>query len=305
MRRTRERSDILPADVVSRFIQSHRLPDEFRRHIANHYLPLASWVFERRASNETILLGINGAQGTGKSTLADFLGLALEARHGWRVAVLSIDDFYLTKAERSALADEVHPLLKTRGVPGTHDTSMLSRHIEQLRHLGEGEEYRLPRFDKSRDDRMRESQWPRIGGPVDLIILEGWCVGSIAQDDADLGRSINELERVKDATGEWRAYANDRLASDYAHVFAELDALVFLKAPSFDAIYRWRLEQERKLAATAPASASGIMNESQIAEFIRYYERITRSNLQHLPQTADVVFELDEQHSIVGSRYRD
>ena len=252
-----------------------------------------------------MLLGINGAQGTGKSTLADFLKLALETQRGWRVAVLSIDDFYLTKAERAALADQVHPLLKTRGVPGTHDTDLLSRYLDDLRSLAEGEEHRLPRFDKARDDRMDESQWPLVSGPIELIILEGWCVGSVSENETDLTQSINELERYKDPAGDWRAYVNDRLASDYARLFAQLDALIFLQAPSFDAIYRWRLEQERKLAASTPAGASGIMSESQIAEFIRYYERITRSNLRQLPRSADVVLELDEQHNIIGTRYRD
>lgn len=252
-----------------------------------------------------MLLGINGAQGTGKSTLADFLKLALETQRGWRVAVLSIDDFYLTKAERAALAAQVHPLLKTRGVPGTHDTDMLSGYLDDLRSLAEGEERRLPRFDKARDDRMGEAQWPLVSGPVELIILEGWCVGSISQDKMDLDQSINEFERDKDPAGDWRAYVNDRLSSDYARLFAQLDALIFLQAPSFDAIYRWRLEQERKLAASAPAGARGIMSECQIADFIRYYERITRSNLQRLPQNADVVLEFDEQHNIVRSRYRD
>ena len=250
-----------------------------------------------------MLLGINGAQGTGKSTLADFLKLALEQQHGWHVAVLSIDDFYLTRAERQALAADVHPLLATRGVPGTHDVGMLSHCLDTLRDLAAGEDTALPRFDKAEDDRAAEADWPRVAGPVDLIILEGWCVGSVAQEDAELDAPINALERVRDATGEWRRYANERLRTDYAQLFARLGLLVFLQAPGFDAIYRWRLEQEHKLAA-AVRDASAIMTDEQVAEFIQYYERITRNNLLRLSQSADVVFELDEDHGIVGGRYR-
>ena len=143
-----EKPRTLAPDIVSDFLRSHRLPDEFRTLITDHYFPLASWVFEHCASNKPMLLGINGAQGTGKSTLADFLKIALETQRGWRVAVLSIDDFYLTQAERAALGDQVHPLLRNRGVPGTHDTAMLSRHVDDLRSLAEGEERRLPRFDR-------------------------------------------------------------------------------------------------------------------------------------------------------------
>lgn len=107
-------------------------------------MPLVSWLVERRSA-ATMLLDINGAQGTGKSTLADFLQRVLESERAWRVAVLSIDDFYLTKAQRSDLAISVHPLLVVRGAPGTHDTQMLSRCLDKHRTLRPGELARLPR----------------------------------------------------------------------------------------------------------------------------------------------------------------
>ncbi len=273
--------------------------------IEEHYLPLTLWVAERRSPGEKLLFGINGAQGTGKSTLADFLKLGLESGCQWRVAVLSIDDFYLTKAERHELSETIHPLLATRGVPGTHDMKLLSQSLDDLRALGEGERYRLPRFDKAQDDRADEQTWPSVTGPLDLVILEGWCVGSIAQDDSELAEPVNALERDEDPAGEWRRYVNDHLASDYADLFAQLDALVFLMAPGFEAIFRWRLEQEQKLVAAAPEDASSIMSEQRIEEFIQFYERITRDNLERLPGIADVVLELDESHDCVASRYRD
>src|SRR6185437_8649015 len=70
-----------------------------------------------------LVLGLCGAQGSGKSILARSLADRFASR-GRRVAVLSLDDLYLTKAERSRLAQEVHPLLGTRGVPGTHDVAL-------------------------------------------------------------------------------------------------------------------------------------------------------------------------------------
>lgn len=250
-----------------------------------------------------MLLGINGAQGTGKSTLADFLKLVLESSYEWKVAVLSIDDFYLTKAERHELAQTVHPLFETRGVPGTHDVAMLNECLDRLRSLGPDDTCHLPRFEKARDDRADPSGWPIATGPIDLIILEGWCVGSVAESGAALTRCVNALEREQDPSGDWRRYANDRLNSDYASSFSKLDALVFLQAPSFDAIYRWRLEQEQKLAASAPSNASGIMSREQVAVFIQYYERITRNNLAVMPGVADVVLELNEAHDCVASHY--
>jgi len=269
--------------------------------IGECYLPLITWIVSRRKPDGAMLLGINGAQGTGKSTLADFLELGLRSMHGWRVAVLSIDDFYLTKTQRAELAATVHPLLATRGVPGTHDVRMLSDCLSRLAMLGDGQQYRLPRFDKSRDDRADATEWPAVIGPLDLIILEGWCVGSTAEEDVSLVDPVNDLERDEDPSGTWRRYVNDQLRESYMPVFTKMDALVFLQAPSFDAVFRWRLEQEQKLAKTS-GDAPGTMDAVAIARFIQFYERITRTNIGRLPDSSDVVIELDEQHNCVAWR---
>ena len=244
------------------------------------------------------MLGINGAQGTGKSTLADFLCLATESMFEWRVAVLSIDDFYRTREERQALCQAVHPLLRTRGVPGTHDTDMLARYLGRLRQLNEDECIALPRFDKAADDRADESRWPVVRGPIDLVILEGWCVGSVAQPNSELRLPINSLERKEDPDGAWRSYVNDQLKANYKQIFDQLDYLIFMRAPSFDAILRWRVEQEEKLADVSPKGSSGLMSREQIERFLQFYERLTRANLAALPNCADVVFSLDATHSI-------
>ncbi|MEE8495895.1 MAG: kinase [Xanthomonadales bacterium] len=293
---------MLSSRQIDAFIAQHRLPDKFRDLIKLHYLPLVSWVLSQRHPGEALFVGINGAQGTGKSTLADFICLALELGANWRVAVLSIDDFYLTRAERKQLGQRIHPLMETRGVPGTHDMQMLANCVEQLKLLESGASLALQRFDKSRDDRANPDIWPLINGPIDLIILEGWCVGSRPQPEDDLAGPINLLEQKQDASGEWRRYVNDQLEGIYADLFAQLDRLIFLQAPNFDAVFHWRLEQEKKLAATAD-NAAGIMNSEQLAHFIQYYERLTRANLATLPGTADVVLALDENHDCVRSCY--
>ena len=293
------------AAQLDRFIAEHSLPDSFRGTATNFYEPLAAWLRRRLANGAPYLLGINGAQGTGKSTLAAYLALAIGDSSERAVAVLSIDDFYLTKAERRTLAQTMHPLLATRGVPGTHDIPMLRDCLARLRGLGQGERGRLPRFDKATDDRANRSSWPTVTGPVGLIILEGWCVGSVAEPDAGLEDPVNVLEAECDANGRWRRYVNEQLRGDYARAFAELDALVFLQAPGFEAILRWRIEQERKLAASAAGHAGGVMSDDQLREFIRHFERITRNNLDSVRSNADIVFELDEYHDCVASHYRE
>ena len=288
-------------DRLQDFLARHRLPAAFLDTARRFLLPLAARLPSFRTARGPLMLGINGAQGTGKSTLADFLAMASAELFGWRSAVLSIDDFYLTRSERQALGRDVHPLFATRGAPGTHDTSMMRDTLDRLRDLGPGARLELPRFDKAIDDRAADG--PEVTGPLDLVIFEGWCVGSTAQDEAAMPEPVNALEREEDPDATWRTMANRKLAADYEPVFAMLDVLVFLAAPSFDAVYRWRLEQEQKLAARSAGSA--IMEEAEIEKFIAFYERLTRHNLDTLPLQADAVLTLDEDHAVVAARYSD
>lgn len=296
---------MLKPQTLERFMADRHLPESFLATATGCYEALAQWLDARLRRDATFLLGINGAQGTGKSTLADYLSLAIGESGERIVATLSIDDFYLTRAERRALAEQVHPLLAVRGVPGTHDVPMLRACLDRLRELQPGERCRLPRFDKATDDRAPEASWPGVEGPVDLVILEGWCVGSVAEPDAGLDMPVNALEETQDAHGRWRRYVNGRLRTDYAGIFAQLDALAFLQAPGFDAILRWRVKQERKLAASAAPHAPGIMSDDEVREFIQYFERITRNNLATVRSNADIVLELDEYHNCVASHFRE
>jgi len=290
---------MITKQAIGDFILRHQLPDKFHRLINEHYDFLVHWLVQKRQKGQVLLLGISGAQGTGKSTLADFLQLMLEENESWHVALLSIDDFYYTKAERKQLSEETHPLLLTRGVPGTHDIQSLRGCIEQLRNLGPDNKLSLPQFSKAQDDRGAVETWPVITGPIDLIILEGWCVGSTPQEPDTLLQPINKLERDLDPTGKWRNFVNRQLQDEYAVVFAELDALFFLQTPNFETAFRWRLEQEEKLASRSPDNSTGIMDRAQIAYFMEHYERLTRANLISLPGIADIVLELDENHDCV------
>ena len=70
--------------------------------------------------------------------------------------------------------------------------------------------------------------------------------------------------------------------------------LVFLKVPSFDCVYKWRLLQEKKLQLTSKGKK--IMSPLQVREFIMYYERITMQMLKDLSCKAQVVLFLDKLH---------
>lgn len=285
------------------FCKAHRLPDSFRRVAVEHYVPLARWLLET-SWRITPIIGICGAQGTGKSTLAEFLAATLNGLAGWSVAVLSMDDFYLSRAERIELSRGVHPLLATRGPPGTHDCEMMGEYLQRLRHLGDGQSMALPRFDKSRDDRAPSDTWPRVAGPLNAIILEGWCLGVPPQEASELITPVNDLEARHDGDARWRTHVNDRLRDDYADVFSQLDRLVFLQTPGMDSVLRWRSEQENKLIANTSARQPGIMNEPQLREFVQHFERLSRVAMAELPKVANVTLMLDSSHQIREINYR-
>lgn len=278
------------------------MPDDFQRIAGEHYLPLITRALEAKTERGVKVLGINGAQGTGKSTLALLMRRVMSEIHGCNVAVLSIDDFYLTRAERRKLAREVHPLLQTRGVPGTHDVEFLLSTLDRIASLQAGENVSIPRFDKRTDERADVAGWTVLVGPVDLVILEGWCVGTRAQDERALDQPVNMLEKSEDPTGTWRRFVNTQLQQRYADINARIDYLVFLKTPDFESVLRWRIEQESRLRGAAD-SGTAIMSDVEISEFIQHYERLTRHNIVSLPEIADAVLELGRDHQCVASYY--
>lgn len=236
------------------------------------------------------VLGLCGAQGSGKSTLADALKARMEAQ-GCATALLSIDDLYRTRAEREILARDVHPLLRTRGVPGTHDVAL---GLDVIARLARGEGALLPRFDKGADDRCPQAGWERAAADTRLLILEGWCVGARPQAQAALDAPVNALERLEDGDGRWRRFVHDALAGDYQALFARIDMLVLLAAPGFDVVLRWRTEQEQALRARTGHG----MHDAQVARFIAHYERLTRHILAEMPGRADMVVALDEARGV-------
>ncbi|WNO52401.1 adenylyl-sulfate kinase [Stakelama saccharophila] len=247
----------------------------------------------RDIARRPIVLGLCGAQGSGKSTIAATLERRLR-ESGTNVATLSLDDLYLTHTQRRQRARNVHPLFATRGVPGTHDIALGEAIFAAL---DAGAPTRLPRFDKSSDDRARADERPILELPLDVLIFEGWCVGAQPQPAEALASPINMLEADEDPDGIWRRYANDALARPYQRLFARIDRLVLLAAPSFAVVRRWRLEQEEALRRDRPHGRA-LMDRSAIDRFIAHYERLTRHILIEMPDRADLVLRLDEQRRV-------
>ncbi|WP_029916777.1 kinase [Caulobacter sp. UNC358MFTsu5.1] len=277
-------------DWLTAFLRDENLPADFAVEIERLHAPLADRI-AAVAMGPAFVVGICGPQGSGKSTTVRVVAALLEAR-GLKTATLSLDDLYLPLADREALARDVHPLLRTRGVPGTHDVALGLAVLDGL--AGEGGTA-LPRFDKAADDRAPVETWPVVEGPVDVVLLEGWCVGARPEPSEALAAPVNALERERDPDATWRAHVNAALAGPYRALFGRLDLLVLFAAPDFATVLAWRREQEAKLRArlAETGQAGRAMSDDEVAVFVQHYERLTRHIAREMPPRADIVIALD------------
>ena len=287
--------------VFKSLLAQEKIPEDeaFIESLKCLYIPLCAWLV-RQQKDKALIVGINGSQGSGKSTLSRILAAILELGFNKKIVSFSIDDLYLSRDQRTKLAEEVHPLLKTRGVPGTHDVALGISILNQLIQ-GNGSKLLIPMFDKSIDDRIPESSWTRVSTDCDIVIFEGWCVGSVAEDQQALQLPVNELEKLEDTDAVWRNFVNHQLQSDYADWFSLIDILVMLKIPDFKKVYEWRKLQEQKLKASLVDNQTvtdKTMSETEIERFIMHYERISRHTLNEMPARADVVIALGDNHRV-------
>ncbi len=238
------------------------------------------------------VLGVSGAQGSGKSTLCRRLAARLEADHGLSTVVLSIDDVYRTRAERRALGRAVHPLCAVRGLPGTHDVGLALRVLDALAAASPDATTEVPRFDKAHDDRVPRRDFDRVVGRPDVVLLEGWCVAAVP--GPPWTGPMNAREARDDPDGTWVRWSERALAVDYPPLWRRLDALLFIASPSWEAVVAGRCQQEASLArrlrdAGRAEDAVGLMTEAQVVDYVALFERKTRQLLAELPAVADWV----------------
>lgn len=279
------------------FLTEHQLQQSYIESAQQWFNPIVDDLVKHSNSATPLFVSINGSQGSGKSTLASYLDHTLTHLYHKRVVVMSIDDFYLDKLTRQQLATKVHPLLQTRGVPGTHNLPLWQ---DVMTALTLGQPCLIPRFNKALDDPYPKTEWQTVLGNVDIVIVEGWCMQIPPQLDEMLLPGINQLEQNLDPDLVWRRFVNHALVQ-YQTLFQRFHYNIMLKAPSFSVVHTWRLEQEEKLAARCERTNEknlSIMSDAQIAKFVAHYQRLTEHALQVLPQLSDVVYALDTQRNI-------
>ncbi|MGD8931153.1 MAG: hypothetical protein PVI52_01190 [Chromatiales bacterium] len=301
--------------LLEQFCREEHIPGSLEQELWHIYLPFAQWIIRRasRVRHErtgAYILGINGAQGSGKTTINHILQLILRAGFHCKVVGFSIDDLYDTYPQRLQKGRQISPILARVRGPGTHD---LDLGIEILDRLIEGKATRIPRFDKSlahnQGDRVSESAWLEVSEAQDIVLFEGWNVG---EAPFSAGGHDQPFEKLRDGEGfrNWRDYYMAALEDNergYAALFNRLDDLVMIRIHDFGEVYKNREQAEAKLRRRIERQASeggvtegmSAMTQEEVRRFVDHYEPWTRHMLREMPVRADLVLWMGSGHRIM------
>ena len=290
-----------------KFIKSQETPKEKFKNkekmIKSFLIPLSFWISNRTNKSKPYLIGLAGGQGTGKTTISSILKIILTKYFKLNVFKISIDDLYKTQKDRIKLSKKIHPLLMTRGVPGTHDINFIFDLLKKTKSKRFNHQ-RLPKFNKAIDDRLKKKSWYLVKKVPDVIIFEGWCVGARAEQNTTLKKPINPLERTEDKNLGWRKYVNSQLQTKYKKLFSKLDCLIFLKAGNFKLLQSWRLKQEALLKLNSKNKAnSKVMSKNEVLKFMQTYQRVTQNMFKFAPKYSSIVLNLNSNHQIKSIKY--
>ena len=274
------------------------------RMLKSYLIPLCFWISEKTNKKKPLIIGLSGGQGTGKTTITSIVSLILKKYFKLNVFKISIDDFYKTRNERKKLSISKHPLLMTRGVPGTHDCKIIFKFFKKIKNKNFNQ-FKLPKFDKSIDDRCPKKLWYKINSRPDVIILEGWCVGAKAQKNSQILKPINSLESSKDLSLVWRKYVNNQLKKQYKSLFKQLNEIIYLRANNFKVLQQWRIKQEKRLWLKSKNKKNlRIMSRGDIINFMQTYQRITQNMFKDVPKYASIIMKLNSNHQINSIKFK-
>ncbi|MBH09478.1 MAG: kinase [Candidatus Marinimicrobia bacterium] len=279
-------------ETTSKLAHSIGVENISKQYFYEILLSLASKIRNAKGNNnKSVIIGLSGGQGTGKSTISTLIDHILNHYLDIKVMTLSIDNFYFSKEIRMEMAHEIHPLCRTRGVPGTHDTCLLKEKIDSLSNADSNTKTIIPVFSKIFDNYEPKENWNIFFGRPDIILLEGWCIGAKAIEDNEWYPPINSLEKKFDPKSEWAKWSNTALKNEYQDIFETIDMLIMIKESSIENIYQNRWKQEKTLKKLNKSTK--IMSKSSVNEFVMHFERLTLHMLNTMPDYADVVIKKD------------
>ena len=291
-----------------KFISSQETKkDKFKnkdKMIKSFLIPVSFWISNKTNKKKPLMIGLAGGQGSGKTTISSILTLILQKYFKLKVFKISIDDFYKTRKDRKYLSKNKHPLLMTRGVPGTHDIDLMLKFFKKVKSKS-FKNLTVPKFNKAIDDRCKKNLWYKLKSKPDVVIFEGWCVGAKAQKASELKKSINSLEKVYDQKLEWRSHVNNQLKTKYKTLFNQLDGLLYLKAKNFNLLRKWRLKQERKLWIQKKNKKNlKIMSSGDVINFMQTYQRITQQMFKDAMKSSSIIMNLNSNHQIQKIKFK-
>ena len=291
-----------------KFIKSQETKADKFKHkekmIKSFLIPLCFWINKKSTKKRPFFVGLAGGQGTVKTTISSLIKIILTKYFKLKVFRISIDDFYKTRKERINLSKRVHPMLLTRGVPGTHDINMMLNFFKKAKSK-KFKRLKLPTFNKAIDDRFSKKLWYDLKVRPDVVIFEGWCVGAKSEKNNTLKKTINSMEKAKDQKQIWRKYVNQQLKLKYKNLYSQLNCLIYLRAKNFSLLQKWRLKQERKLWIKSKIKSNlKIMSRGDVINFMQTYQRITQNMFRHMPKYASIIFNLNTNHQIKSALYK-
>ena len=260
-------------------------------------IPIAVYLNSLEKTAKPLLIGLTGGQGSGKTTLSDFVQLTLKKGFKKRTTGFSIDDIYKSQNDRELLGKKIHSMCKVRGVPGTHDVDLGIKTIDSLNFATNEMITSIPVFSKPLDKHLPESEWVQFKGKPDFIFFDGWFCGAKPISEKNWSPPLNELEEKQDPDGVWSKWYNRELSGDYQELFNSFDILLMIKVPSMEHIFESRWIQEKTLEKnlTDPEMKKKIMTKEEVIHFVMHYERLTRYVLEEIPKFADIVLYRDNE----------
>lgn len=259
----------------------------------NLWLPLALRLADQqRTVGRSLIKGVLGGQGTGKTTLGHILSRILEVL-GYRTLGFSLDDLYKTHAERLQL-HERDPRLIWRGPPGTHDIELGIQVLDTIQQATVGQSIAVPRFDKSLHQGSGDRVAPEVVKDIDIVLFEGWFVGAHPVDPVCFDNAPEPINTELD-----RRFARDMncCLQTYLPLWKRLDGLIVLHPTDYRLSKEWRKQAERAMRASGKPG----MSDDEVDAFVEYFWKALHPELFITPlmkqaHATDLVIEIDEHH---------
>ena len=261
--------------------------------LSNKIAKLYVDLFNQIKNKKTLMIA--GSQGSGKSTLSIQIKKYFKKFYFKSVVILSIDDFYLSSYQRKQLAKKLKTnLFDTRGVPCTHNLKLLIETVDKLKR--NNFPVYVPIFDKVTDNKKKHN---RIINKADLIILEGWCVGSKPINPKYLKKNINDLEKINDPNMIWRTAYNQALV-EYQKLFNKFNYYIFIKLPNWQYVINWKYKQELGLRSLRRDNHL----KKKLFLFIQYYEKLSKWMSFTSPDICNALITLDKNQKTKKILYK-